>query len=411
MQNDKPVEALEPCAHCDSGAHETEIDRDEWCCASVVCMSCLARGPVMMLSDYASEDEAIKAARVAWNRRATLLRSDDGAGVLPCDVRLPPATTIRAGCSFETLRSALSTEGRPVHFSDAHPPAAVAGEGAKYAEMSTDEKAVAMADDCVGDPWELLGYFRTKLEQAERESIEWKERAMSLRPSQPAADALGTGDGVPDDVVALVCAGRRIMERGYVSTSIPEEREDADALDKALKAFASRVCWDDDGGTIPEAHADPCTCGRAALSEAPSAGEGIKNIRARADAIAHLTVPEDGNYRSNGQYKREWRIARDAARTAFEEIAAHPTPVEPVGHWHGKDADDMLARFRKKDAEPVGLREAALALRDDMLMRAKRDAWQNDGEIVVEAGAGVWARFNAALTRTDEASTDGEGWS
>lgn len=34
----------------------------------------------------------------------------------------------------------------------------------------------------------------------------------------------------------------------------------------------------------------------------------------------------------------------------------HPAPAEPVGHWHGKDADDMLARFRKKDAEPAGLR-------------------------------------------------------
>jgi hypothetical protein len=38
---------------------------------------------------------------------------------LPCDVRLPPATTIRAGCKLETLLLALSVEGRPKHFAEA----------------------------------------------------------------------------------------------------------------------------------------------------------------------------------------------------------------------------------------------------------------------------------------------------
>jgi hypothetical protein len=36
--------------------------------------------------------------------------------LLPCDVRLPPATTITAGCSVATLLSALETEGRPRNF-------------------------------------------------------------------------------------------------------------------------------------------------------------------------------------------------------------------------------------------------------------------------------------------------------
>ena len=42
--------------------------------------------------------------------------------VLSCDVMLPPATTVRAGCSFETLRLAMSLPDRPKHF--AHPPKA-----------------------------------------------------------------------------------------------------------------------------------------------------------------------------------------------------------------------------------------------------------------------------------------------
>jgi hypothetical protein len=57
----------------------------------------------------------------------------------------------------------------------------------------------------------------------------------------------------PDDVCRLVNAARLAVEE-----------PDADAikaLDKAAEAFAGRVCWDDDGGSIPEAHATPCTCG------------------------------------------------------------------------------------------------------------------------------------------------------
>jgi hypothetical protein len=41
------------------------------------------------------------------------------------------------------------------------------GDPKKYADMDMDAKAHAMADDGVGDPWELLGYFREKLRQSE----------------------------------------------------------------------------------------------------------------------------------------------------------------------------------------------------------------------------------------------------
>lgn len=75
------------------------------------------------------------------------------------------------------------------------------------------------------------------------------------------AAGLAQNEAVPADVVSLVCAARQIIERGYVSTAIDDERPDAEALSKALEAFAARVCYDDEGGSIDEAHADPCTCG------------------------------------------------------------------------------------------------------------------------------------------------------
>jgi Lar family restriction alleviation protein len=60
---------LLPCPFCGENGGENEIDHDEWSCVSVVCCSCIARGPVMMLDDFATEDEATEAARDAWNRR------------------------------------------------------------------------------------------------------------------------------------------------------------------------------------------------------------------------------------------------------------------------------------------------------------------------------------------------------
>lgn len=58
------------------------------------------------------------------------------------------------------------------------------------------------------------------------------------------------------------------------------------------------------------------------------------------------------------------------------------------------NARETLTRAARNEAR---MREAAIALRDDMLMRAERNRWQNDGELVVEAGTGVWLRFNQAL--------------
>lgn len=58
----------------------------------------------------------------------------------------------------------------------AHPPAhpvdpaggeALREVAAKYADMGIDERAEAMADNCDGDPWELIGYFREKLRQSQ----------------------------------------------------------------------------------------------------------------------------------------------------------------------------------------------------------------------------------------------------
>lgn len=67
------------------------------------------------------------------------------------------------------------------------------------------------------------------------------------------------------DVIALVIAARDALET--------EELTESAALWQAVEAFSSRVCYDDEGGSLPEAHADPCTCGRLATAANP---EGMK---------------------------------------------------------------------------------------------------------------------------------------
>ncbi len=45
---------------------------------------------------------------------------------------------------------------------------------------------------------------------------------------------------------------------------------------------------------------------------------------------------------------------------------------------------------------------AAIALRDDMLMRAKMSTYLNNDEIVVEAGKSIWFRFNEAINNSQK---------
>ena len=65
----------------------------------------------------------------------------------------------------------------------------------------------------------------------------------------------------------------------------------------------------------PDAHTDGCGC-MLCRTEA-IADHGKISIMTPARIIADRTVPEDGSYRSNGQYRREWKIARDAALDAL----------------------------------------------------------------------------------------------
>jgi histone H3/H4 len=87
------------------------------------------------------------------------------------------------------------------------------------------------------------------------------EKALSA-PVASAREALG-------DVIALVVAGREAWE------TLQDEHPTYNvtiALDKALEPFASRVCYDDEGG-IAATHADPCTCGMVALAQPGRGGE------------------------------------------------------------------------------------------------------------------------------------------
>ncbi|WP_367347605.1 hypothetical protein [Sphingobium yanoikuyae] len=91
-------------------------------------------------------------------------------------------------------------------------------------------------------------------------------------------------DRVPHDVASLVVAGREAWE--YLQEHCPNDNVTA-SLGKALEEFASRVCWDDEGGSIPEAHADPCTCAMAEiqrLGQEFDAGEELGRFGHHPDA-------------------------------------------------------------------------------------------------------------------------------
>jgi hypothetical protein len=159
-----------------------------------------------------------------------------------------------------------------------HPPAAVAGEGDALEAYRAAVRWIA------ADSWDGCSECIRILRMARSlDDVDWTpdqhaaalkrlyERAGQAPLSQPAADALGAVTSIDDAMRKATLAG--LEHRYYLA---------ADAL-----------------GT----------------------GHGITNIKARADMIAHDTIPEDGKYRSNTQYRRLWRVARDAALSAFEYAA------------------------------------------------------------------------------------------
>ena len=101
------------------------------------------------------------------------------------------------------------------------------------------------------------------------------------------------------------------------------------------------------------------------------------------------------------------REAASELRAQSVQIAKLQARLEVVPGW-SEDADGIACRndtiklqdecIAKLQADGDKLAAAATALRDDMLMRAEMHKRRNNGELVVEAGNGVWRRINQALT-------------
>jgi len=86
---------------------------------------------------------------------------------------------------------------------------------------------------------------------------------------------------------------------------------------------------------------------------------------------------------------RNSKLAKD-----LQTLLAHvPMPANAARAC----CDDLRTRLAEVEAERDGLRKAATDLRDDMIMRAEINKRVNGGEVVIEAGNGVWIRFCTAL--------------
>ena len=95
---------------------------------------------------------------------------------------------------------------------------------------------------------------------------------------------------------------------------------------------------------------------------------------------------------------------RDAAASGYYAwCSGNPTIPNRMVEGSADDHSMIQAFARHRIAAEEGkaeLVEAAEALRDDMLERARIAALlRKDAAVIVEAGNGVWLRFNEALAR------------
>ena len=119
-----------------------------------------------------------------------------------------------------------------------------------------------------------------------------------------------------------------------------------------------------------------------------------------ADEGGTMVVCEDCDLASDSFVLGEYGEGRAQAITAWNtrplpqpsEVACDLSDFAPLTNAA------LRAHIAKLQADGDKLAGAATALRDDMLMRAEMHKHRNNGELVVEAGNGVWRRINQALT-------------
>ena len=91
---------------------------------------------------------------------------------------------------------------------------------------------------------------------------------------------------------------------------------------------------------------------------------------------------------------QKWEVAwREYADPHLRDGGYTETPL-----YSATDLAPLLTKARRVDA----LEAAAIALRDDLLLRAQIDI--RDGTKIVNASNGIWQRFNAVLKE----NTDGD---
>lgn len=189
-------------------------------------------------------------------------------------------------------------------------------------------------------------------------------------------------DKISHDVAALVVTGREAWE--YLQEHCPHDDVTV-ALENALEAFASRVCWDDEGGTIPDAHADPCTC---AMSEIQRLGQEFD----AGEVKAYLYERGDRSF-----FEREMKPAEFYPNWKITPLYAHPPqsrgqafdgdgegfaigdPVEKFtgeAIWHGVVVASYLTSKGKRryvvEVKPQGFQMIAVPSQLRALSSAKR---------------------------------------
>nr|MBA4770794.1 restriction alleviation protein, Lar family [Sphingobium sp.] len=243
MQNDKLVEALEPCPFCGGEAERFTINEegDNFGGDVICCKSCGASSHV----EFGRKENLVS----CWNRRATLSRSDDGAGEglrneidrLLSVYSHEKAMNLGGGsANAKAIRDRLLDSLASLY---AHPPAAVAGEGDKL--LSAIKREADRANDVIRLNRHREGQGMITVATALHRIAEWAGRL-----SQPAADAAHP----PADAL------REAFDAGFAACCAAVYVRTGQPIPEACDAEFDKA-WDIHVANNP-------------LSEAPSAGEG-----------------------------------------------------------------------------------------------------------------------------------------
>lgn len=303
--DDRALADLKPCRLCGGESERyTVMPQPEYANRQVRCRSCTAS---------AFDDD--------WQRPAL---GDDYK--LPCDVHLPPATVVAAGCDLATLKLAMELDGRPRKF-DGNPRNALPADRLEAFHAMGERGKIALA--LVNEARRFSGFAPyDSLEGLEphkyRDQLRYADAVLAALQSPPPVVSGEASDG---EIYSRASFGSEEERQAFIAGVLPVVEEGRrEAVERDIRiAIWNAGKWQGKPDEVAQslirkAMAEPTMIRALSALSTPVAAQGdevrealVEDAAPLADAASHYSAAQIEEMESQVEHLRKEIHRCDAA--------------------------------------------------------------------------------------------------